>query len=214
MTRILIVAGVRIYREGLAHILGRRDLTVVGTASGPGEISAKGRDLGLDVVLIDIATLGSDAVREVQRLLPGVPVMALGVSEAERDIVTYAEAGFAGFATREASAEDLVAAVESAVRGELTCSPRVAGALLRRVGTLATGRGGQEHPQARLTGRERQIVSLMGQDFSNKQIAVRLGIEVATVKNHVHNVLEKLNVHRRAEAARLFSRSLESLSTA
>jgi DNA-binding NarL/FixJ family response regulator len=94
----------------------------------------------------------------------------------------------------------LVATLESATRGEALFSPRMAASLLRRVAALAAT---QPSPsaQVRLTPRERDIMRLLDEGLSNKEIAQRLGIEVATVKNHVHNILEKLQVHRRGEAA-------------
>jgi two-component system nitrate/nitrite response regulator NarL len=203
MTRVLIVGGIRLYREGLAQMLGRRSgLAVVSVKSNQGEAAADLEELKPDVVLIDLAAAGSHStVQEVRRLAPGVPVVALGVAELEGDVLACAEAGVAGYVTREGSVEDLVAAVESAARGELRCSPWIAGSLLRRVATLAAGRQ-PSPPQAHLTTRESEIVRLIEQDLSNKQIAARLGIEVATVKNHVHNLLEKLQVHRRGEAVR------------
>jgi len=102
---------------------------------------------------------------------------------------------------RAASVEDLVAALESVGRGELLCSAQTAAALLRRVAALAAGRSAPAQPLSNLTRREREIGGLLEAGLSNKDIAVQLGIEVATVKNHVHNVLEKLQVHRRGQAA-------------
>lgn len=208
MIRVLIVSGIRLYREGLAQLLGRRSgLTVVGAKSEWREAAADIQGLEPDVVLLDMATAeGHATVRDVKRLAPGVPVVALGVPELEGDILACVEAGVAGYVTREACLEELVAAVESAARGELQCSPRIAGSLVRRLAALAANREASPLPP-RLTTRECEIVRLIEQDLSNKEIADRLGIEVATVKNHVHNLLEKLNVHRRTEAARLFSHS-------
>jgi len=182
-------------------------MTVVGVKSDRSETAEDLLQRTPDVVLMDMATPdGHATVRDIRRLAPGVPVVALGIAGLEGDVLPWVEAGVAGYVTREASLEELVAVVESAARGELQCSPGIAGSLLRRVAELAADRG--PGPSAtRLTTREWEIVRLIEQDLSNKQIASRLGIEVATVKNHVHNLFEKLNVHRRTEAARLFSHS-------
>ena len=208
VTRILIVAGIRLYREGLAQMLGRRrGLSVVGAKSGLKEATAEIQGLRSDVVILDMATEDSHAVvRELKQLAPAVPVVALGVAELEGEVLGCVEAGVAGYVTREASLEDLVAVVESAARGELECSPQMAGSLLRRVAALAADHESSPS-QDRLTVREGEILRLIAQDLSNKDIAARLGIEVATVKNHVHNLFEKLNVHRRTEAARLVRHS-------
>jgi DNA-binding NarL/FixJ family response regulator len=206
--RVLIVAATRLYREALVEMLCRRDgFAVAGAAASCREALRELPRLAPDVAVIDMATPESlAAIRELNRSPPGVCVIALGVAEVEDDVLQCAEAGAAGYVTREASLEDLLAAVKSAARGELQCSPRMAGRLLRRLAALAADR--QWSPAvARLTAREREIVRLIEANLSNKQIADRLGIEVATVKNHVHNLLEKLNLHRRTEVSRLLGPS-------
>jgi two-component system nitrate/nitrite response regulator NarL len=202
MIRVLIVAGIRLYREGLAQMLDRRSgFSVVGAKADRQHVSDI-QELRPDVVLVDMETADSAAIiRDVTRLAPEIPVVALAVADLEGDVLSCAEAGAAGYVSREGSLDDLVAAVENAARGELHCSPRIAGSLLRRVAALAAAREALPSLE-RLTIRESEIVSLIEQNLSNKQIATRLGIEVATVKNHVHNLLEKLNVHRRVDVAR------------
>ena len=117
----------------------------------------------------------------------------------ESDVLTCAEAGVAGFVPVEASLADLVATVEGVARGEFACSARIAGVLLRHVGNLALARTSPRALPA-LTARELEVLRLLDGRCSNKQIARQLGIEVATVKNHVHRLLEKLHVHRRMDA--------------
>jgi len=202
MPRILIVADVRLYRDGLAQALARvpefQVLDSLGSLSLAVEVV-----LGLepDVVLVDMASAGSHVlVREIATLAPATRVVALGIPEVDGDVIACAEAGIAGYVSRDASLEDLIAAIQRAGRGELLCSPKVAGSMLRHIAFLSAGRKGVFATDS-LTGREREILRLIDQGCSNKDIARRLGIEVATVKNHVHNLLEKLQVHRRAEAA-------------
>jgi DNA-binding NarL/FixJ family response regulator len=202
--RVLIVADTRLYREALSEMLRRRDgFAVAGATASSREALSDLQRFAPDVVVIDMATPESlAAVRELHRSAPGVCVVALGVTELEDDVLRCAEAGAAGYVTREASLEDLLAAIKDAARGELQCSPRIAGRLLRRLAALAADRPWTPSV-ARLTAREWDIVRLIEANLSNKQIADRLGIEVATVKNHVHNLLEKLNVHRRTDVRRL-----------
>jgi two-component system nitrate/nitrite response regulator NarL len=201
---ILIVSAIRLYREGLAQVLSRFDsLAVVGQQADREGTLACLPAMVPNVVLLDMSTPESHAIaREVKAVGPSISIVALGISESEAEVLACAEAGVAGYVTRDESVEGLVATVKSAVRGELRCSARVAGSLVRRVAALAAERD-PVLAKLRLTDREFQILHLLEQHFSNKEIAVRLGIEVATVKNHVHNLLEKLNVHRRADAARL-----------
>ena len=204
MIRILIIAGIRLYREGLWHVLDRQDgLRVVGALADARDARANLAEVTTDVVVLDMATTESYTMaRELRAMAPSIPVVAFGIADSEAEVLACAEVGAAGYVTRDGSIEALVAAVESAVKGELVCSPRVAGTLVRRLATLAA----VDDPRmikARLTRRECEIAGLIEQDLSNKEIAVRLRIEVATVKNHVHNLMEKLNIHRRAEAARV-----------
>ena len=156
-----------------------------------------------DVVLFDISPPGSlGEVRRVAAAVPAARVVALAVGESENQVVACAEAGADGYVTRDQSVEDVLAVIGAVTRGELICSPRIAGALLQRLGRLAAERGSApvDEPPVRLTAREREIVVLIDRGMSNKQIARTLTIEVATVKNHVHNILEKLHVTRRDEA--------------
>ncbi len=126
--------------------------------------------------------------------------MALGVAEDELVVMACARSGVAGFVYPHGSAHDVVMAVHSAVRGELVCSPRTAGILLNQVSAAAPAAahaGGDET----LTPRENEILALVSEGLSNKQIARQLSIGSATVKNHVHSILGKLGVQRRGEAA-------------
>jgi two-component system nitrate/nitrite response regulator NarL len=202
VVRVLIVAAVRLYRDGLAQSLRRIEgFEVVRITADPAAGFAAVSELHPDVVLLDMDTPGSYvAASSFDSLSPGTRVVAVGVPDAEGDVLACVEAGVAGYVSREGSLEDLVAAIRSAARGEFLCSPRIAGTLLRRVASLVMERG-PEAPPIFLTLREREVVRLIDEGLSNKDIARRLGIEVATVKNHVHNLLEKLHVHRRAEAA-------------
>ena len=204
MLRILLVSTIRLYRDGLADVLSRADgLVVVGTesdyAATPDRVSA----LEPDVVLLEVG--GQDsyaAARAIAAVAPRIPVVALGVGESEAELLACVESGFAGSLTRNASIDELISTVTSVCRGELICTPNFAGTMVRRIAALTASRQ-QARSERRLTTREREIVRLIREDLSNKEIAVRLGIEVATVKNHVHNVLEKLQVHRRSDAVRV-----------
>jgi DNA-binding NarL/FixJ family response regulator len=199
--RILVVASIRLFREGLAQILDHREgLTVVGMARDSKEALAKIQELTPYIVLLDMADAESHAVaREIGNLNPQIRVVALSVTEVEGDVLACAEAGVAEYVPREGSLEDLVAAVKSAACGEVHCSPQQAGSLWRRLAILAANQ--QQAPLTDLTRREREIVRLIDHELSNKEIAHQLGIQLATVKNHVHNLLNKLHVNTRAQAA-------------
>jgi DNA-binding NarL/FixJ family response regulator len=201
MLTILIVSDIRLYLDGLAELLSRREaVRVIGAATRPDEALQLACELNPQVVVVDQALPGSLLLsRTLGQVRPDIRVVALGVPESEESVLAFAEAGIAGYVAREGSVHDLVDAVERAARGELQCSPQVAGTLLRRLAWRAAA--GATLMPSPLTARESEIVRLIDEGLSNKEIAVRLGIEVATVKNHVHNLLEKLRVRRRSEAA-------------
>jgi DNA-binding NarL/FixJ family response regulator len=207
MTRVLIVVGIRLYREGLLQLLSARDdLTVVGAESDGSRAAQRLEQTRPDVALVERGLPDLDAItRALAGRTPGLPLVAIGIADSDSDVLECAERGFAGYVTRDASIDELVTTMCGAAKGELQCSPRTAASLMRRLGTLAAELRPPSAAIPRLTRREREIAALMGEDLSNKEIATRLSIEVATVKNHVHNVLDKLQVHRRSEAARMLS---------
>jgi two-component system, NarL family, nitrate/nitrite response regulator NarL len=202
--RVLVISGICLYREGLAEMLDRTGaISVVASASGvtEGLEEWNGLDEAPDVILLDTVPPDGDIrIRTLLAALPDTRVLALTVPNKESEILAVAEAGIAGFVTSDASVAELVAAIKSVARGETLCSPSVVAALMRRLASLARSWADPTEP---LTSREREILDLIDEGLSNKQIAQRLRIELPTVKNHVHHILGKLGVHRRTEAAAL-----------
>jgi two-component system nitrate/nitrite response regulator NarL len=196
-----IVADVRLYRETLSAALGNRPgLLVAWTAGELDEAIALSASEACSAVVIDMATRDSlRIVRSMRNASPSLPIVAFAAQEIDQDIIDCAEAGVAGYVPAEATVDDLVTAISSAVRGEVTCSPRAAAVVFKRIASSAS-RSSVETPIL-LTTRERGILDLIERGLSNKEIAARLNIQVATVKNHVHNLLEKLHVSTRNEAA-------------
>jgi len=202
MMRIVVAGDIRLYRDGVALDLSREPaFSVVGAASDRSELMRCVREERPDIVVIDMAMSESlDAVRDLWREAPDARVVAITVPEHERAVIACAEAGIAGYVLREGSLDDLRQAIHSVARGEFIVSPKMAASLLRRVSALAADRAAPS-PIEELTLREREIVGLIEDGLANKQIAARLNIELATVKNHVHRILEKLHVARRGEIA-------------
>jgi two-component system, NarL family, nitrate/nitrite response regulator NarL len=198
---VLIGTDVRLYSDSIRQVLDARPgYRVVGVAARSAELLLKVEQRLPDVVLLDQALPGAlEALRGIRRLHPSARVVALGEPGTDDLLLSWAEAGVAGFVAREAATEDLLLSVEGSMKGELHCSPRVAGQLLRRLASRAELESSHP-PRLPLTGREAEIFRLVEMGLSNKEIAAQLGIEVGTVKNHVHNLLEKLRVRRRSEA--------------
>lgn len=196
---VLIVSEVRFLRESLADILQRAPaLEVRGQSATLAQALAAAITLRPDIVLLDVAFAGGMRIAaHLCAALPEASVIALAVAETEDSVLAWAATGIAGYVPNTASVDDLVILVEQITHGEQSCSPRVAGSLLRRLRA-----GFQAEPvfaATPLTPREQEIYDLIGAGLSNKAIARQLSISLSTAKSHVHNILNKLNLTRRAQ---------------
>ena len=197
----------RLYREGIALLLARdQRFRIVGGAATHQEARPL-LDRAPDVVLLDTPLANAEAAL-AELGAPAQKVVVLGVTEREADVIAWAEAGAAGYISREATRDDLGAALEAAASGETIASPRMVAALLRRLNAVAHAAPLERDGTEALTPRELQVARLVGEGLSNKEIASQLCIEVTTVKNHVHNILRKLDVSRRGQAAAYFRAEL------
>jgi two-component system nitrate/nitrite response regulator NarL len=202
--RVLVASHIRLYRETLGRVLEQaREIVLVGAAASAADAIEQVHRLAPDIALLDMAMSDSFSVaRRLARHAGSSRVVALGMPENEAEVLNCAQLGIAGYVTREASIDDMLAAVEATARGEVHCSPAIAGSLFRHIAALSTERSSAS-PANALTGRESQILKLLQQGMSNKMISRSLGIELPTVKNHVHSILSKLGIHRRTEAISL-----------
>ena len=210
--RVLVVSDARMYRDGLTTQLNSRaEVEVVGAVDTELLAREQTARLAPDVVLCDMSLPGGlDSARRIGDACATTHVVVFAVPDNEIAIPACAEAGLAGFVTRDASVDELVDVVRGVARGEIVCSPKAAAALYRRVASLSIAREPSSVPE--LTSREREIVGLIDRGLSNKDIARSLGIEVATAKNHVHRILEKLGVERRSDISARVTRSYDVLA--
>jgi two-component system, NarL family, nitrate/nitrite response regulator NarL len=201
MIRVLIGCDVRIYREGLVDALGRVEgLHIQDAVDRVDDLVTRADEVQPNVVLLDVSMPGSlSAIRSIREAAPGVWVVAVGVAETEPNLLSWFETGTDGYVSKDASLHDLLRTIETVARGEVVCSPRIAASLFRELAGRHLVMNGDA--VIRLTSRERQILELIDQRLSNKEIARALQISLSTVKNHVHNILAKRQVHRRADAA-------------
>ena len=201
---VLIVSDVRVVQEGLNSVLAQRAGVNVVSAVDMLHARAEIARLHPHVVLFDAAR--QDSVEFVKALVASAPhskVVAFGVKETAEEFLALAAAGTAGYVCDSAECSDVVKVLEQVMCDELPCSPRAAASLYRRVATLSQGSEALNGVAAPLplSRRELQIAHLIDCGLTNKEIGRQLGIEAATVKNHVHNICEKLEVHRRGEVA-------------
>jgi len=204
---VLIVDDSALYREGLAAILAKNwGASAVRSAADLASMSIAINRQVPDVILLNLASADSHALLLAAReASPASRVVVIGVREHdEAEIVACAELGVAGYHLRSEPLEQLIKLMVAVAAGETLCSPRVTAIIMARLSTLAA----TQAPATRvldLTPREVQILGLVDLGLSNKEIADRLCIEVHTVKNHMHNVLAKCGVRRRADAAAILS---------
>lgn len=199
---IVILSDVRFVRDALVAIFDRSGkLKIFGVAAEFDAALEESLARGPDIVLIDTnLPNGFAVVQRINQIAPQVRIVALALAEQEDEVIAWAEAGVSGYIPRSAALNEVVDILEAAMRGEQICSPRVASRMMSR---LAYGASRAEtDPPTLLTPRELEIVQLINQGLSNKEIALRLEIGLATAKSHVHNVLAKLGVGRRSQAAR------------
>lgn len=208
---IFLVVAVRLYREGLEQFLRREEgFELIGTCGSLESALPGMRARGPDVLLLDLGVSRDwAAVRAVRAASPGTKLIALAIQETEAEVIAWAKAGMAGYASRDASLTDVAATIRRAARGELHCPPRIVAGLAAH---LSRTNGQRDIPvrTGHLTSRESDIVELIERGLSNKEIARELSIALPTVKNHVHNILGKLNAQHRFDAVSIARRSPEA----
>ena len=208
MIRVLLVNEIRLMCNIVAAALeDETDIDVVGCVTTIDQALNRAEEESIDVVLISTRLPDDGALRLTTALsqkVPFVDVLVLGLSEKKEEVLPYVEAGAVGYVLKNDSVEDMLTAIRSAHKGKAQISPEIAAALMERVSELAqkfSSINSNVLESANLTPRELEILELIGQDMSNQEIADHLVIEVGTVKNHVHSILNKLDVANREEAA-------------
>ena len=200
---VVILSAVRFVRESLSEILGRDEgMTVFGHYAALDDALRETLTRRADVLMLDAAfTNGKGAVKLIRETVPQVRVVVFAVIETEENVIAWAQVGVAGYVPSTAALGELTTLLRDISDGKQTCSALVVAALLRQVASDAHFGVADPTSVALLTARELEILRLIDAGLSNKDIARRLGISSGTTKSHVHNLLAKLNVQRRGQAA-------------
>jgi DNA-binding NarL/FixJ family response regulator len=202
-TRVLLVDDHDLFRRGLRTLLEEQGVRVIAEASDGVEAIARVREHSPDVVLMDInmpVMSGVDATREIVRISPLSRVVVLTISDIDGDVIDAVLAGASGYLLKDASIDELLRGIEAAVVGDSLMSPHVAAKVLQRVraaGPTATER----NARAELSERELDVLRLIANGKDNADIARELHISPKTVKNHISNILMKLGIDNRIQAA-------------
>jgi DNA-binding NarL/FixJ family response regulator len=204
--RVLVIDDNRLVREGLGALLDAQpDLTVVAAAEDTTTGLSRLLELTPHIVLVDAGMDNGDShtfVETLRKSAPEAKVIVMDLLPAPEDVIEFVQAGANGFVMKDASVEDLVSTIRSVALGADVVPPALTGTLLTHIAQQAAIRRLPGVAEAvRMTKREREIMNLIAEGLSNKEIAQRLTIATYTVKSHVHNILEKLALHSRLQIA-------------
>ena len=207
--RILLVDDHDLFREGLAGIISTQpDMQVVGEAGDGLEAIVKARELKPDLILMDIQMPGCDgleATQKIKREIPATVIVILTVRDEEDKLFEAIKGGAQGYLLKNIRSRELLEGLRGAMRGEAAISPILAGRMLEEFRRLSQHepREFTQDETAMLTLREKDVLTQVAQGSSDKEIAAQLSISLHTVKSHLRNILAKLQVNSRREAARL-----------
>jgi DNA-binding NarL/FixJ family response regulator len=205
---ILLVEDNRLLRDGIKALINAQpDLKIAATSEGNQDVLIKARTLNPQVILMDMGLRNENGVHVVAtltKILPQIKVIGMGLVPSQLDIVELVQAGAVGFILKDATIDNVLSTIRSVARGEKVLPPLLTGSLFSHVVEHALPRGGEKGELAdavRMTKREREIIVLIAEAMSNKEIANRLNLSTYTVKSHIHNILEKMALHSRLEIA-------------
>jgi DNA-binding NarL/FixJ family response regulator len=204
--QILLVEDNRLLREGLTVMLKEQADLLVVASSGNSDAVLQAKRLKPVVILLDLELRSQNSIRLLGLLKKNAPkarVIGMDLVPVQEELVQYVEAGVCGFVLKDATFDDFLRTIRAVAQGVDVLPPSLTGSLFSQIVDRATRkRKGNPFTAVRMTGREREVVALIAEGLSNKEIAQRLHLATDTVKSHVHNILEKLALHTRLEIAR------------
>jgi two-component system nitrate/nitrite response regulator NarL len=205
-TRVFLIENNRILRDGIKAIINKQaDLKIVAASGANHDTLLRARRLKPQVVLIDLGLRNENGLRVVATLtkeLPQTKVIGMGLIPSQKDIIEFVQAGAAGFIFKDATIADVLETIRAVAGGKKILPPLLTGSLFTHVVEHALRKVKGKLPDAvRMTTREREIIALIAEGMSNKEIAQQLNLSTYTVKSHIHNILEKMALHSRLEIA-------------
>jgi len=205
--RVLLADDHALFREGLAGIINAQpDLQVVGEANDGLEAFVKAQELKPDLILMDVQMPGMDgleATRQIKQVLPETVIVMLTVRDDDEKLFEALKNGAQGYLLKDIQSREMLAMLRSALKGEAALSSALAGRMLSEFRRLSKGGIPEQEDDSGLTEREQQVLLQASQGASDKEIAEALTISLNTVKTHIRNILAKLHVRTRREAARV-----------
>jgi two-component system nitrate/nitrite response regulator NarL len=204
--RILVIEDNRVLRDGITAMLNEQaDMHVVATIGSGNNILLKAIQVKPHVILLDMGMKNFKEISIVESIkdkIPEAKVIGMGFVPTQSDIVEFVEAGASGFILKVATIKEFIGTIRSVAQGIKVLPPSLAGSLFTHVIEHAVKKKGKITNIVRMTKREREIIVLIADGLSNKEIAQKLNIATHTVKSHVHNIMEKLALHSRLQIAK------------
>jgi DNA-binding NarL/FixJ family response regulator len=201
---VLVVDDHDLFRTGLRNLLEEQGVNVVGEAENGETAIRLASDLAPDVVIMDLNMPGVGGVETTRRLSSLAPlsrVVVLTISADDDDVMNAVMAGACGYLLKDSSIQELIAGIRAASEGESLISPQIAAKVLQRLRAQSKDADAAETIRAELSDRELQVLKLIANGKDNAQIARELFISPKTVKNHISNILMKLQIENRIQAA-------------
>jgi DNA-binding NarL/FixJ family response regulator len=202
--RVLLVDDHDLFRSGLRNLLDEQDVEVVGECDNGSDALEAVRELAPDVVVMDLnmpGISGVEATRQISMIAPLTRVLVLTISDQDEDVMDAVVAGACGYLLKDASIAELMQGIRSAAVGESLISPTIATKVLQRLRATGGSRHDAELIRSELSARELQVLKLIANGQDNALIAAELHISPKTVKNHISNILMKLQIENRIQAA-------------
>ena len=202
--RVLLVDDHDLFRTGLRNLLEERGVQIAGEASTGAEAVRLVREVAPDVVIMDLhmpGMSGIEAIRQIASIAPLARVLVLTISDQDDDVLHAILAGACGYLLKDSSVDELIRGIEAAAVGESLVSPSIAGKVLQQVRARAASPELAETVRAELSQRELDVLKLIASGRDNAMIAAELHISPKTVKNHISNILMKLQIENRIQAA-------------
>lgn len=216
---ILVIEDNRLLRDGISSILKKQpDMSVVDTISNGENLSEKLEKLQPEIVLLDLGLRSQNSlqvVRLIKRNFQNTKIIIMDLIPLQEDVLEFVQAGVSGFTLKDANVNEFIQTIRSVLQGETVLPSNLAGSLFSQIVEHAV-KGSKPSvivESVRMTKREKQVVELIAEGLTNKEIALRLNLSTYTIKSHVHNILEKLSIHTRVQIAN-YSHNSDTYNTA
>ena len=215
--RLLLIEDNRLLRDGILSILKlHKDIVIIATSGNGKNTLLKIHKLKPNVVLLDLGLRSQNSLQVVgivKKEFPQAKIIIMDLAPVQADILQYVKAGANGFILKDASLDDFLTTICTVSEGRTVLPPLLVNSLFSQIVEYAVGNGKSKLIEAvRMTKREKEVIRLLGEGLSNKEIAQKIHVSIFTVKSHVHNIMEKLALHTRLEIAN-YSYTGETLKT-